>query len=117
MRATAIRNSRRTGPPFVSRVGLGDDLSAFIAEADVVANCLPLTDDPRGLFDAELFAAMKSDVKNLASQQEIYYADHYSYTNSTTALSFTNSEGVNIAIAATLGAVAKKAVTGVGAPS
>ena len=46
------------------------------------------------------FAAMKSDVKNLASQQEIYYADHYSYTTSTTALSFTNSEGVNVAIGA-----------------
>jgi len=47
------------------------------------------------------FAAMKSDVKNLASQQEIYYADHYSYSNSKTSLSFTNSEGVNVAIGAT----------------
>ena len=47
------------------------------------------------------FAAMKSDLKNLASQQEIYYADHYSYNASTTALTFTNSEGVNVAIAAT----------------
>ncbi len=47
------------------------------------------------------FAAMKSDVKNLASQQEIYYADHYQYTTSVTALTFTNSEGVNIAISAT----------------
>ena len=47
------------------------------------------------------FAAMKSDLKNLASQQEIYYADHYAYSNSATNLSFTNSEGVNVAIAAT----------------
>jgi prepilin-type N-terminal cleavage/methylation domain-containing protein len=46
------------------------------------------------------FAAMKSDLKNLASQQEIYYADHYSYSSSTTALTFTNSEGVNVAVAA-----------------
>lgn len=46
------------------------------------------------------FAAMKSDVKNLASQQEIYYSDFYSYTNSTVALTFTNSEGVNMLIAA-----------------
>jgi len=46
------------------------------------------------------FAAMKSDVKNLASQQEIYYADNYAYTTSTTALAFTNSEGVTVTIAA-----------------
>ena len=47
------------------------------------------------------FAAMKSDIKNLASQQEIYYSDAYSYTSSTTALSFTNSPGVSVVIAAT----------------
>lgn len=44
------------------------------------------------------FAAMKSDLKNLASQQEIYYADAYSYTTDTDALAFTNSEGVNVAL-------------------
>ena len=44
------------------------------------------------------FAAMKSDLKNLASQQEIYYSDAYSYSNATTDLSFTNSSGVNVAI-------------------
>lgn len=43
------------------------------------------------------FAAMKSDLKNLASQQEIYYADNYSYTTSTSDLAFTNSEGVTVA--------------------
>ena len=43
---------------------------------------------------------MKSDVKNLASQQEIYYADNYSYTTSTVDLAFTNSEGVTVAISA-----------------
>ncbi len=46
------------------------------------------------------FAAMKSDLKNLASQQEIYYADSYSYSTATTDLSYTNSEGVNVAISA-----------------
>ena len=40
------------------------------------------------------FAAMKSDLKNLASQQEIYYSDHYSYTSSTGDLAFVNSDGV-----------------------
>ena len=44
-------------------------------------------------------AAMKSDLKNLASQQEIYYSDgNYSYTTSTTALGFAQSEGVTVAI-------------------
>ena len=42
------------------------------------------------------FAAMKSDLKNLASQQEIYYADEYSYTANVTSLGFVNSDGVNI---------------------
>ncbi len=46
------------------------------------------------------FAAMKSDLKNLASQEEIYYADNYSYTSVTTDLAFTNSEAVTVTIAA-----------------
>ncbi len=46
------------------------------------------------------FAAMKSDLKNLASQQEIYYADAYAYTSSTTGLGFVSSEGVNVSITA-----------------
>jgi type II secretion system protein G len=47
------------------------------------------------------FAAMKSDLKNLASQEEIYYADNYAYTSSTADLAFTNSEAVTVTIAAT----------------
>jgi prepilin-type N-terminal cleavage/methylation domain-containing protein len=46
------------------------------------------------------FAAMKSDLKNLASQQEIYYADEYSYTTSTTNLGYVASDAVNVTIAA-----------------
>jgi type IV pilus assembly protein PilA len=42
------------------------------------------------------FAAMKSDLKNLASQQEIYYSDAYSYTTVAASLAFTNSDGVII---------------------
>lgn len=42
------------------------------------------------------FAAMKSDMKNLASQQEIFYSDNYSYSDDFSALAFTNSEGVNV---------------------
>ena len=47
------------------------------------------------------FAAMKSDLKNLASQQEIWYSDSYAYSTATTDLSFTNSDGVLVTIAAT----------------
>ena len=47
------------------------------------------------------FAAMKSDMKNLASQQEIYYADNYSYTTSTSNLTYVASQGVTVGIAAT----------------
>ncbi len=42
------------------------------------------------------FAAMKSDIKNLASQQEIYYSDAYTYSATAADLSFTNSDGVII---------------------
>ena len=44
------------------------------------------------------FAAMKSDLKNLASQQEIYYSDTYSYTTNTTDLGFVNSDGVLVTV-------------------
>jgi type IV pilus assembly protein PilA len=46
------------------------------------------------------FAAMKSDMKNLASQQEIYYADAYSYSDDPALLSFVSSEGVTVGIGA-----------------
>ena len=42
------------------------------------------------------FAVMKSDLKNLASQQEIYYSDGYSYTTSATDLGFVTSDGVAV---------------------
>ena len=46
------------------------------------------------------FAAMKSDLKNLASQQEIYYADGYEYSGSLTDLGFTQSDGVTVTVTA-----------------
>lgn len=46
------------------------------------------------------FAAMKSDLKNLASQQEIYYSDAYAYTTVTADLAYTNSDGVTVTIVA-----------------
>jgi prepilin-type N-terminal cleavage/methylation domain-containing protein len=44
------------------------------------------------------FAAMKSDLKNLASQQEIYYSDEYSYSTSAANMGFVSSDGVTISI-------------------
>jgi prepilin-type N-terminal cleavage/methylation domain-containing protein len=44
------------------------------------------------------FAAMKSDLKNLASQQEIYYSDTYAYTNVIVSLSYVSSSGVTATI-------------------
>ncbi len=46
-------------------------------------------------------AAMRSDLKNVASLQEIYYSDHYAYTSSATDLAFTSSHGVEITVYAT----------------
>jgi prepilin-type N-terminal cleavage/methylation domain-containing protein len=42
------------------------------------------------------YAAMKSDLKNLASQQEIYYSDNYMYSSVAADLAFVNSDGVNV---------------------
>jgi prepilin-type N-terminal cleavage/methylation domain-containing protein len=47
------------------------------------------------------FAAMKSDLKNLASQEEIYYADQYAYTTSITNLGYVASSGITVTSAAT----------------
>ena len=44
------------------------------------------------------FAAMKTDLKNLASQQEIYYSDTYAYSDVAADLAFTNSDGVIVTI-------------------
>lgn len=59
MTVTAIRNSDRPGPPFVSRVSRSTSLAEFLRDADVVVNTLPLTDETRGMFDAPAFGAMK----------------------------------------------------------
>ena len=45
-------------------------------------------------------AAMKSDLKNLASQQEIYYSDFYGYTTVVTDLGFVASDAVAVVMAA-----------------
>lgn len=59
MRVLAIRASGREGPPFVSYVGLPDELGKLAAEADFVVNTTPLTPATTGMFDAKFFAAVK----------------------------------------------------------
>jgi len=59
MRVIATRASGRTGPEFVSYVGLPEELPKLAAEADVIVNALPLTPATRASFDARIFGAMK----------------------------------------------------------
>ncbi len=59
MRIIATRASGRTGPDYVSYVGLPTELLKLTAEADYVVNCTPLTAQTTGIFDKAFFAAMK----------------------------------------------------------
>jgi len=59
MKVIATRASGRTGPEFVSYVGLPDELPTLIGQADFVVITVPLTPETRGMFDAALFEKMK----------------------------------------------------------
>ena len=59
MKVVATRGSGRTGPPFVSYVGLSNELLGLAKDADVVINATPLTPETTGLFDAKFFAVLK----------------------------------------------------------
>ena len=59
MNVIATRHSRREGPDYVSYVGLSDELLDLTKKADVVINTAPLTDETRGIFNAEFFKAMQ----------------------------------------------------------
>jgi phosphoglycerate dehydrogenase-like enzyme len=59
MKVTATRNSGRTGPDYVSYVGLPSELMRLAKDADVIVNTAPLTTETTGLFNAKFFAAMK----------------------------------------------------------
>lgn len=60
MKVIATRNSGRTGPEFVSYVGLSDELLPLSRTADVIINAAPLTRETTGIFDAKFFAGLKS---------------------------------------------------------
>lgn len=59
MRVIATRSSSRDGPDFVEHVGLSDELLKLAAEADVIANALPLTPQTTGIVNKAFFDAAK----------------------------------------------------------
>jgi len=59
MRVIATRASGRSGPDYVSYVGLPEELLKLTPEADFVVNCAPLTPQTTAIFNREFFAAMK----------------------------------------------------------
>lgn len=59
MHVIATRRSDAPSPSFVEHVGKPEELLALLPRADVVAIALPLTDETKGLFGPEAFAAMK----------------------------------------------------------
>ena len=59
MRVIATRASGRDGPPYVSYVGLPDELGKLAGQADFIVNTAPLTPATTGMFDASFFAAAK----------------------------------------------------------
>jgi phosphoglycerate dehydrogenase-like enzyme len=59
MRVTATRASGRSGPDFVSYVGLPDELTTLAKDADFIVNCLPLTPQTTGIFNQGFFAGLK----------------------------------------------------------
>ena len=55
----------------------------------------------RCAYGRSYYPVIKSDLKNLASQQEIYYSDEFSYSTVVSDLAFTNSDGVIVTIGVT----------------
>lgn len=59
MKVIATRASGRTGPEFVSYVGLSNELLTLAKDADVIINAAPLTPETTGIFNAKFFATLK----------------------------------------------------------
>ncbi|HUK02656.1 MAG TPA: D-2-hydroxyacid dehydrogenase [Steroidobacteraceae bacterium] len=57
--ATRGSGSGKDVPDFVSHAGPPAELLTLAHEADVIANCAPLTPQTRGMFDAKFFAVVK----------------------------------------------------------
>ena len=59
MRTLALDTEEVKKPPFVEEVWAPDRFYDLLEESDVVAICLPLTDETRGIFDAKAFSHMR----------------------------------------------------------
>lgn len=81
----------------VRRCGLVRTLLMVMSLFVLAAAAIPKTCGSR---EKAYTAAMKSDLKNLASQEEIYYSDNYAYSASPSELAFVNSDGVTVTIVA-----------------
>jgi phosphoglycerate dehydrogenase-like enzyme len=77
MKVVATRNSGRTGPDFVSYVGLADEMGELAKTADVIVNAAPLTPETTGMFDAKFFATLKPNALfiNIARGKSVVTAD------------------------------------------
>jgi phosphoglycerate dehydrogenase-like enzyme len=77
MKVIATRNSGRTGPDYVSYVGLADEMGELAKTADVIVNAAPLTAETTGLFDAKFFATLKPNALfiNIARGKSVVTAD------------------------------------------
>ena len=59
MHVAGIRRTRSTHLPNFSKIGQLDQLHSMAAEADVVVNTLPLTEETRGVYSRDFFVSMK----------------------------------------------------------
>jgi phosphoglycerate dehydrogenase-like enzyme len=59
MKVVATRDTDRNKPDFVSYVGLAGEMLKLAKTADVVVNCVPLTPQTQGMFNAPFFATLK----------------------------------------------------------
>lgn len=77
MKVVATRNSGRTGPDFVSYVGLANELGELAKQADVIVNAAPLTSETTGIFNAKFFSTLKPNALfiNVARGQSVVTAD------------------------------------------
>ncbi|HEY6927625.1 MAG TPA: D-2-hydroxyacid dehydrogenase [Steroidobacteraceae bacterium] len=59
MKIVATRDKERNKPDFVSYVGLANEMLTLAKTADVIVNCVPLTPQTTGIYNAAFFAALK----------------------------------------------------------
>lgn len=59
MRVIATRRTDTPSPAFVQKTGKPEDLMSMLPEADVVAICVPLTSETKGLIGRDALAKMK----------------------------------------------------------